>query len=97
MEWRNIRILGYFRLWVIRYIVNEIEYNCIEIVSQGLSQLGSVGIVGLYVTIMASLGALVRKVIPEGWSIIHMTISDPLPLLQIIDIMAICRDSDYPY
>ena len=30
-------------------------------------------------------------------TIIHMTISDPLPLLQIIDIMAICRDSDYPY
>lgn len=47
-------------------------------------------------TILASLGAIVRKVVPEGWSIVNMTLSDPLPLLQIIDIMAICRDSDYP-
>lgn len=52
---------------------------------------------GLYVTILVSLGALVRKIVPEGWSIIHMTLSDPFPLLQLVDIMAICRDSDYPY
>lgn len=78
-------------LWVIS------DYGLSEIVSQGLSTLGSVGIVGLYVTILVSLGALVRKVVPEGWSIIHLTLSDPLPLLQLIDIMEICRDSEYPY
>ena len=72
------------------------DYGLSEIVSQGLSTLGSVGIVGLYVTILVSLGALIRKIVPEGWSLVYMTISDPLPVLQLIDIMEVCRDSDYP-
>lgn len=95
MGWWNYGVLGHLWLWFIRYIEITVD-DRIEIVSQGLSTLGSVGIVGLYVTILASLGAIVRKVVPEGWSIVNMTLSDPLPLLQIIDIMAICRDSDYP-
>ena len=66
-------------------------------VSQGLNTLGSVGIVGLYATIIVSLGALLRKLVPVSYNMIFMTLSDPLPLLQLINIMEVCRVTDYPY
>ena len=69
----------------------------LELVSQGLSTLGSVGIVGLYATIVVSLGALIRKVVPVSYNIAFMTLSDPLPLLQLINIMEVCRHTVYPY
>ena len=68
----------------------------VELVSQGLNTLGSVGIVGLYATIIVSLGALLRKLVPVSYNIIFMTLSDPLPLLQLINIMEVCRVTDYP-
>ena len=58
--------------------------------------MGSVGIVGLYATILVSLGALLRKIVPPTYNIIFMTLSDPLPLLQLIKIMEICRITEYP-
>ena len=63
---------------------------------EGLSSLGNVGIVGLYATIMVSLGAMIRNVIPTAWSIVYVTLSDPLPLLQLIDVMEVCRKTNYP-
>ena len=51
---------------------------------------------GLYVSILVSLGALIRKVVPHAWYIVYMTLSDALPLLQLIDIMEICRITEYP-
>lgn len=73
------------------------DYGLTELVAQWLSQLGSVGIVGLYVTIIVSLGALLRKMVPNAWYILYMTLSDALPLLQLIDIMEICRITEYPW
>lgn len=72
------------------------DYGLSEIVAQWLSQLGNAGIVGLYVSILVSLGALIRKVVPNAWYIVYMTLSDALPLLQLIDIMEICRITEYP-
>lgn len=54
------------------------------------------GIVGLYATIMVSLGAMIKNVIPTAWSIVYNTLSDPLPLLQLIDVMEVCRMMNYP-
>ena len=64
--------------------------------SRVLSSLGNVGIVGLYATIMVSLGAMIKNVIPTAWSIVYVTLSDPLPLLQLIDVMEVCRMMNYP-
>ena len=68
----------------------------VEFVYEGLSSLGNVGIVGLYATIMVSLGAMIKNVIPTAWSIVYVTLSDPLPLLQLIDVMEVCRMMNYP-
>ena len=73
------------------------DYGLSELISEGLSQMGSVGIVGLYATIIVSLGALVRKIVPPSYNIAFMTLSDPLPLLQLINVMEICRITNYPY
>ena len=54
------------------------------------------GIVGLYATILVSLGAVIRNAIPTAWSIVYITLSDPLPLLQLIDVMEVCRKMKYP-
>ena len=54
------------------------DYGLSEIVAQWLSQLGNAGIVGLYVSILVSLGALIRKVVPNAWYIVYMTLSDAL-------------------
>ena len=45
---------------------------------------------------MVSLGAIVRNVIPTAWNIVYITLSNPLPLLQLIDVMEVCRLTNYP-
>ena len=72
------------------------DFGLSQLIYQSLSSLGSVGIVGLYATIMVSLGAIVRNVIPTAWNIVYITLSNPLPLLQLIDVMEVCRLTNYP-
>ena len=92
---RHSGVLDDLRLWTDAYPPREAAER-VEFVYEGLSSLGNVGIVGLYATIMVSLGAMIRNVIPTAWSIVYVTLSDPLPLLQLIDVMEVCRKTNYP-
>lgn len=92
---RHSGVLDDLRLWTDAYPPREAAEG-VEFVYEGLSSLGNVGIVGLYATIMVSLGAMIRNVIPTAWSIVYVTLSDPLPLLQLIDVMEVCRKTNYP-
>ncbi|KAK8792902.1 hypothetical protein WA158_005066 [Blastocystis sp. Blastoise] len=68
-----------------------------DIVAEGLSMIGSVGITGLYITILFTLGSVVKNIlIPRPESILYFTLQDPASILSLLHGLYICRLLKYP-